>query len=234
MEEQIVPNVLRAFVTQEIKAINAESKEILHLITTASVDRAGAVVEPAGAEMANFMRNPVVTANHDHEIQSIIGRAVDISISEKGISARTRFRDTPLGRDAFQLAAEGLGGWSVVFRPMKYEPIKAEKGISGHRFKQWELLAYGLVVIPCNQDIVQSAIGRGLVAKEHVPVFFSVPQDPEPSAEPEAVPEPNAEDRIVREVNPKAARVLARVRRTFACSRIDSDIQSALEVMRNG
>jgi hypothetical protein len=45
----------------EVKAINRDEREVLHLISTKARDRGGDIVEPKGAVLKNFKRNPVVT-----------------------------------------------------------------------------------------------------------------------------------------------------------------------------
>ena len=197
-EMEATPNIVRAACAQVVKAANPENREILHLITTASTDRAGDVVEPLGGDTTAFMRNPIVMADHHYSISTVIGRATTVYTDESGMWARTRFRDTPLAQDAFRLAAEGLGGWSIGFRPTDYHSVregaKAEcpscarrwgemtkdktpgdyvPGSYAMHFRAWELLEYSSVAIPMNQDIVNDAIKRGLVRPEHLLAFFS-------------------------------------------------------------
>ncbi len=238
-DEILAPNIVKAFVTQEIKAVNKTSREVLHLITTASVDRAGDIVEPKGAEIANFMKNPLVMADHAYSIDRVIGRAMALEVSDKGISARTQFRDTPLGREAFALASEGLGGWSIGFRPMKFEPIKDGKGITkGFMFKQWELLEYSIVAIPCNPDIVQNAITRGLVTPDNAAVFFSIQKgDAESKPSKDAGDSPTAEAGVSSVIHPAmigvVGRKLDRARRSFAISEAASRINAVIEEITN-
>lgn len=194
-DELLVPNHLKAFVHPEIKAVNKTEREILHLISTDSVDRAGDVVEPGGADIANYMKNPVVMVDHDYRIDRIIGKALSIEINAKGIYARTKFLDTPLAQAAFQLASEGIGGWSIGFRPIDYNSIKDSKGaFKGVKFEKWELLEYSMVAIPMNQDVVNNAVSRGWVTADDCPVFFKTA--PKPSEE--AAPGPNVEAPIVK------------------------------------
>lgn len=229
--EREITNVVRSFAPQEIKSVDVQAKEVTHLISTGAVDRAGDIVEPGGVETANFMRNAVVTANHDHAIESIIGKAVELSISDKGIHARTRFLDTPLGRQAFALSQEGLGGWSIVFRPIDYEPIKEQKGISGYRFKRCELLAYGMVVIPCNQEIVQNALSRGLISEGDVSKFFRVEQAEPAPAVGRAL---EARPLIVPPLDESLLRSARRARQRLISNRLASCASACLEGIRNG
>ena len=60
----------------EVKAVNEEEREVLHLISTKARDRAGDIVNPKGLDLKNFKKNPVVLVNHDYRVESIIGKAV--------------------------------------------------------------------------------------------------------------------------------------------------------------
>lgn len=172
--ECFLPNK-RIPVLQEIKAINKERREILHVISTSSTDRAGDVVEAKGADIDNYMRNPVVMANHDYRIEMIIGRG-SVMVQDDSIIARTAYLDTPLGNTAFKLAEAGLGGHSIGFRPLKWKLIEdsESKGITGMRFTKWELLEYSMVAIPMNQDAVMNCIQRGIMEESQVPIFAVV------------------------------------------------------------
>jgi HK97 family phage prohead protease len=189
----------RLSLTPEIKAVNKTTREVVHLITSAGIDRAGDVVDPAGADVANYLKNPVVMANHDYTIQSIIGRAVSLEIQQDGLWARTKFHDKGLGADAFNLVADGMArAWSIGFRPVEYDSRKDSQGkqIRGFHFRKWELLEYSLVAIPMNPDAVMNAIHRGILHEENIPSLFDgewqAPVKAEPPAE-AARPGANAE-----------------------------------------
>ncbi len=202
----------RAAVNVEVRASNAKKREVLHLISTDSVDRAGDIVDPKGAELERFLANPIVMRNHSYLTQDIIGRAEEIRIEKGAIWARTTFRDTEIGRDAFGLAKEGLAGWSIGFRPYA-DAVEEIEGTRGLRFKRWELLEYSQVPIPMNADAVMAAVQRGLVHDSNVKLFFDV----ETAAKPvqSADHSPNVE-RAPIDVHPameaiaKASRALAR------------------------
>lgn len=182
--EHLAPNYMRCGFVPEVKASNKTEREVLHLISTASVDRAGDIVRPSGANVENYMKNPVVLRNHSYATEDIIGRSVALEITEDGIFARTKFRDSEVGQDAFNLASERLGGWSIGFRPEKYESIKDAKGQhKGFDFQQWELLEYSQVPIPMNQDAVNNAIKRGLVHEANVSLFFDTEPDTDPPSD---------------------------------------------------
>jgi len=195
------PVFLRTFCAPEVKLIDTKQRTVTHLITTSSIDRMGDIVEAGGAQVANFMRNPVVMADHDYRIERIIGRAEKIQIESDGIMATTRFHDEGLGAMAFNLVKAGMArAWSIGFRPQKAESIESEPGTrSGFRFKIWELLEYSLVAVPANPDVVSNAIAKGLLTAEGALILFrSDPVQPVPSPSPEA-----RHDANVRKAEPR-------------------------------
>jgi hypothetical protein len=197
--DDVIPPYVRMFAGQEIKAVDESARAVTHLITTGAIDRMGDIVEPGGAELANFQRNPVVMANHSYDIRDVIGRATNLKVSKDGITATTVFRDTPLADAAYKLTREKLGGWSIGFRPTdshsvkdgasagcksckaRWEEMTKGKGPGEYvpnswsrHYTGWEMLEYSNVVIPANQEIVNNALARGLVTRELVPQFFNV------------------------------------------------------------
>lgn len=238
-EDLLIPNVVKIFAHSEVKAVNEKSREILHLITTDSVDRVGDIVEPQGAEVANFMRHPVVLMDHVREVPNIIARALSIEVSDKGITARTKYRDTPLAQEAFAVVKEGLGAFSIGFRPIKAEFIQSEKKqITGVRYKQWEMLEYSQICIPCNPDIVNDAISRGLITRGNAAAFFVVNgPTPEPTIEVAGGCPTAEEPQAVKSIHPALVTVIdaniARARKRIALSMISARINEILE-QRNG
>ena len=230
---ETAPAMVKAFCEVTVKAVNDDAREVLHLITNARPDRVGDVVRAEGAEVTDFMRNPVVMANHDYKIENIIGRAVALEVTKEGIYARTQFRDTPLAKEAYQLAKEGLGGWSIGFQPLQYDSIKDEKGRTrGFDFKRWSLHEYSLVAIPMNPDVVQGLVQRGLITEANTEQFFTAPAEVEPSTE--ASHETKAEPEAAKQYHPAMVAMLdmevSRVQRTLARARAAERIRNALRV----
>ena len=232
-ECDLAPSYMRVMCATTVKAINKEVREVAHVITTPNADRVGDVVESSGADLANYLRHPVVMADHSYSIDRIIGRAVNLTVSDGGIFARTKYRDTPLGRDAFNLATEGLGAWSIGFRPITFKAMKDEKGYTkGFHFTKWELLEYSQVAIPMNSDAVQNAVTRGWVAPENVKTFFRVEESamPRDKASPgtNAEPVPHAQ-RLNPEVEAKLLAAVRRAQWRFTVSNAAARINAAVK-----
>lgn len=158
-----LPIIHRA-VAAETKDINVATRSVTHLISNATQDRAGDIVEPKGWDTEKFLSNPVVLVDHDYRVEKIIGRAQSVWADDSGLYATTVFSDKGLGAAAFDLVQAGIArAWSVGFRPIDQEPIRDEKGVlKGFRFTKQELLEYSLVAIPMNPDAVNNAIQRGI------------------------------------------------------------------------
>ena len=125
------------------------------VMSDATVDRYGDVVEPSGWKLANFKRNPIALFGHDSsfvignwknlrvEAGKLIGELVMLPA---GFSARVdEIR-------AF-IEAKMLRAVSVGFRGLKAEPI----GNGGTRFTESELVECSVVAIPANPNALQVA-----------------------------------------------------------------------------
>lgn len=159
----------------ELKDINAKRREVTHLISTPTVDRAGDIVVADGIDFANYKRNPVVLVDHDYRVEKIIGGG-DPYVDGGKVYAKTTFSDKGLGAEAFELVKAKIArAWSIGFRASASEPIRDGDGnFLGYRFARSELLEYSLVAIPMNPDAVNNAIQCG-VSPEAIKVLFRAP-----------------------------------------------------------
>lgn len=219
-EDVLVPAVMRRFCETEVKAVNKAEREVAHVITTTNPDRVGDVVEASGADLTNFMRHPVVVADHSYSIKDVIGRAKSLTVEDNRIFVRTKYLDTPLAKDAFNLAAEGLGAWSIGFRPISFKAMKDDKGLlKGFHFTKWELLEYSQVAVPMNPDAVQNAITRGLVRPENVAILLKSlpPASPDPIGDgpPEAHAKPSVPKSTPSRPTDRQLRRLSGIERTI-------------------
>lgn len=242
-------NLVRRIVNTEVRDVDHAKRALTHIISTDSVDRAGDIVEPDGVNLSNYKRNPVVMVDHDYRTEKIVGRARKIEVHDGFIAAQTEFRDTPLAVESFKLAAEGLGGWSIGFRPLKRHYIKdgadggckrcqvtMERAASGRKpgasipegygmhFTEWDLLEYSHVAIPANQDVVNDAIKRGLVEQERVNLFLrALP----PATAAASVPN------VVCAKHDPLAEPMTHVRRRLAAHAFASAVDNAIRRIRN-
>ena len=146
-------------IIRKAAAAAAGEDEFEFVMSDATVDRYGDVIDPDGWRLANFKRNPVALFGHDADAFPIgtwqnvrveggklLGR---LELLARGLSARV---------DEIRALVEAgiLRAVSVGFRPIKdmLEPIG---GTGGIRFKAAELVECSVVNIPANPNALRIA-----------------------------------------------------------------------------
>jgi phage head maturation protease len=186
----------RTFIPEVVKA-DPDSRRVTHKISDDSLDRMNDAIEPLGWETEAYQRNPVVLADHNYQIGSIIGKSVALKATKAGLFATTEFGEDGLGPQAFALVQSGLAkAWSVGFKSIDShtvmqgvkakcprckktrEQIIGEKDpdesgfVFGRHFVKQELLEYSLVAIPANPNAVSAAIQKGVVDPDSALTLF--------------------------------------------------------------
>ncbi len=167
--------ILKDF-SAEVKAVEGE-RALNVTITTNTVDRSGDIVEPKGAKLVNFRKNPVVLMAHDYQGLPI-GKASNLEKTENGINAKVTFPEEgvyPLADTVYNMYKQKyMRAWSIGFIPIKSEDIvdddeKDKKGgcsgYRGRRFKTWELLEFSACAVPNNPDVSTNMVKKGIDIK---------------------------------------------------------------------
>jgi hypothetical protein len=165
----------------DIKASEDEAYSFEVIATNANQDRDGEVITLEGRDYKNYMKNPVILANHDYTIESIIGKATKVLKKDGNLVIRWVFsKSNPLAELARQLYNEGmLKTVSVWFIPTQRS--QSDRKI----IEKAELLELSFVAVPCNptalsldEKLFDEAVAKGLIIKD-------VEEQTEPEAEPE-------------------------------------------------
>lgn len=152
-------------------------------ISTRSIDRDGDILEPEGAVMDAYRRNPVVMFAHGRPGLASDTAALPIGTTTRfeikpgaGIVAEWRWlKGDPLAdrvRNAFDQGV--LRGASVGFIPIASEPMP--DGI-GRRYTKWEVTEWSLVPIPSNREAVKMLKAAGLYCEDFDPIVFRLKDD---------------------------------------------------------
>lgn len=152
---------------ESVKAEASAERETMHVtISTRGRDRHGDILEPAGVELAGYLRNPVVLWAHDYTGLPI-GKAVSVDVGPEAIRAEIAFAETDFAREARQLYEGGfLRGWSVGFLPREWDVLRdANKKFAGYHIKKWELLELSGTPVPANPEALTNALEAGLVGE---------------------------------------------------------------------
>lgn len=147
----------RKFMSSAILADAALGERQIRVVASSPVsDREKDIMVPNGVVLKNFVRNPIVLADHDRT--KPIGTAAP-EVKNGRLEALITF--APLGASAkadeyCALAKAGvLNSVSVGFMPIEVKPNKA----GGVDINEWELLELSLVAVPANPDAL--VIARG-------------------------------------------------------------------------
>lgn len=123
-------------------------------ITTPAVDRDKEIVDPLGADLTAYRRNPTVLFGHDYSALPV-GVTTAINVTAQGINATWRWLENdPMAdrvRNAFEQGV--LNAASIGFLPVETAP--AGPGL-GRRYTKWQLLEWSLVPVPSNPEAVRT------------------------------------------------------------------------------
>jgi len=153
----------------EVKSVEGE-RALNVTITTNDVDRSGDIVEPKGAKLTNYKKNPVVLMAHDYHGLPI-GKASNLEKTDNGITAKVTFPEEgtyPLADTVYNLYKQKyMKGWSIGFIPIKSEDIVDDeddnkKMSRGRRFKTWELLEFSACSVPNNPNTLTNMVSKGI------------------------------------------------------------------------
>lgn len=134
------------------KTIAGDGDGLEFVLSDATVDRYGDVVEPDGWDLRNFKKNPIALFGHDSRFP--IGKWSDLRVEGGKLIGRLNLarRGTSYRLDELiGLVEQGiLRAVSVGFRPLKSEPLNPEKPYGAQRYIKSELLETSLVSVPAN------------------------------------------------------------------------------------
>ena len=166
----------RAYAVLEIKSADDERRIIEGVATTATADRSGDIVEPAGAQFS--LPLPLLW---QHDTKQPIGEVFKAEIEPTGIRIWARVASiTEPGRlkdrvdEAWQSMSSTpplVRGLSIGFKPLEAKPIPKS---TGFHIKRWLWAELSAVTIPQNIEAsifaIKAASGRDLSGVPDLPV----------------------------------------------------------------
>lgn len=152
-----------------------EPRTVVARISTSAVDLDGEVLLPKGIVLDQYVNNPIVYFQHDHQSPPV-GQNLWIKAAGKSVMAKTQFANNAFGNDLHQLYQERvLRAFSVGF-PMRdaewHEPTEKElqrnpewaKAI--RVYTKWTLMEYSAVGLPANPEALATAVSKGICRPE--------------------------------------------------------------------
>jgi HK97 family phage major capsid protein len=154
------------------------------VLSDATVDRVGDIIDPSGWDLRNFKQNPI--ALWDHGKSSILGNlpiGVWENVRVEAGKLMARFKPAEKGTHhvidgIISLLEQGiLKTVSVGFKPLaRPEPLKG----GGLRFKKHELLETSIVSVPANPSAQQMAKSLN-VSADTMALVFGEPAEEDPA-----------------------------------------------------
>jgi HK97 family phage prohead protease len=135
----------------------------------ASLDRDREVIEPAGWQLDNYRKNPVIQNAHQYgDILFTIGRAEKTWVENGALMQTWRFasKENPMARIARDLyRGKFLNAASVGFIPVKWEYGDAAQTAYRRRYMEAELIEVSAVPVPSNPNALVAALKSGAVQR---------------------------------------------------------------------
>jgi HK97 family phage major capsid protein/HK97 family phage prohead protease len=135
------------------------SDPYLFVMSDASVDRYGDIIDQSGWVLSNFRKNPIALFGHSSQLP--IGTWSEVKVVDGKLQGRLNLLPAGLVPRVDELRAfieaGVLRAVSVGFRPLKSEPIDAEKPWGAQKYLKSELVECSLVSIPANANALAVA-----------------------------------------------------------------------------
>jgi Escherichia/Staphylococcus phage prohead protease len=167
---------MNRFLSTSIEALGND--EVGVIASTSKPGRDGHVVEPAGIDLSNYRRNPIVLWQHDPGCP--VATCSAVGLENGALAARIIFAPagaSDIADQARALVKAGIvKGVSIGFDPIEVEPLDPRNPRGGQRMIRSELLEISFVSVPA--DTGAGVTARGLPAELSRIAFHSLPRVP--------------------------------------------------------
>jgi HK97 family phage prohead protease len=143
---------------------NKEKQELFEFVfSDYTLDRDQERVDPAGAKLENFKKNPVILWGHDYRIPAI-GISEDVRYESDAIIGSIMFDDL----DEFavkiknKVAQRILRSVSIGFMPRRIEIVEDRERPERLIHREWELFEASIINVPSNTNAVRREIPETL------------------------------------------------------------------------
>jgi len=153
-ENEVEKKDIKQFENINIKAstVNEEQRTVEIIATSETEDRQGDIVKIAGAQLENFIKNPVILFGHDYSALPV-AKAIGIKVEGKQIIMKIQFPTKEVYDFAdivFKMVKSGyLNTVSIGFIPIKQA---YDEELKAYVIEKWEMLETSIVPVPANQD----------------------------------------------------------------------------------
>jgi len=145
-EEKIneLKNLISSFDTKEVK----KGRRFRVVASTEDSDRSWEIIKANWWDYKNFMKNPVIIANHIYKIENIVGKATSLYVMDNQLIIEWVFSEAnPL----WKLLADLYDEWMVKTVSVWFIP-KSRDESNKRIITSAELLELSFVAVPCNPN----------------------------------------------------------------------------------
>jgi HK97 family phage prohead protease len=136
-------------------AVFKSGEEISWIMSDMSLDRDSERVDPAGADMKNYKKNPVVLWAHDSHTPAI-GKVINPRVKDGQLIGKVQFdskeNDPFAGMIEGKVKAGIIQAGSIGFKPNSVEFIEESKDPTRLIHRKWELLEFSICNVPANSN----------------------------------------------------------------------------------
>jgi HK97 family phage prohead protease len=161
--------IRKGFTPDEFKFEEGETASVDY-ISTKTVDRDNDIIEPSGALLHDYQKNPVVLWCHDYK-QLPIGKCEWIRSNDNGLVAKTRYavNSNPFAKQVYEYRKEGF----PLAKSMGFVPLQrgSKKNVRNH-YTKYLLLEYSDCPVPSNPDAIGLAVSKGLIKPKEARKFY--------------------------------------------------------------
>lgn len=129
------------------------------VLSDATADRFGDVIEVDGWDLNNFQKNPIALFAHDKSF--VIGKWTNLRVGDNDLRGELTLapKGTSPRIDEIRrlIEADILRATSVGFRPIEHAPMNAKDPWSGTRYVKQELVECSVVAVPANANALAVA-----------------------------------------------------------------------------
>lgn len=137
-----------------VKQVDRAKREIRFVASRQEVDRDGEVILTQGISTANFRKNPVLLARHDHTFN--LGRVDTLAVEQTdgadalvGVATILPAGISPEADQAYgKILAGALGGVSIGFLSLETDEKPVLPGQKGKTYRRVDLLEISIVSLP--------------------------------------------------------------------------------------
>ena len=168
-KEEDLSLIRKGLVASKIEFQEGE-RAVISIISTGAKDRDNEIVDPNGAILDDYRKNPIVLFGHNHW-DLPIGKNEWIKQDGGNLIAKTIYAGHAEAEKVYQYRKDGFPlAESIGFIPLEWidygETERAANGGVRRKYTKWVLLEYSDVPVPANPEAISLAVSKGLLEKE--------------------------------------------------------------------